>query len=157
MQPTSEATGRKSGPPRSALAPIYVHSHKNCIVCPNFWDRAAALHNKVQYSAYFTTTERIIRTNITLPGTVVYTWHIRTRYRVPGKIYQYVVYGTWYFTGIYLPIILRLCSVGTIPEVFTPYYRTKNFCIFCTRRTFITVPGTCVSSVRHSYTYPELL
>ena len=145
MQPTSEATGRKSGPPRSALAPIYVHSHKNCIVCPNFWDRAAALHNKVQYSAYFTTTECIIRTNITLPGTVVYTWHIRTRYRVPGKIYQYVVYGTWYFTGIYLPNIARLCSSGYAQNhtrgIYPGYYPTKNLCM----------------TVGHSYSCPELL
>ena len=49
------------------------------------------------------------------------------------------------------------CRVGTepypgcLPRVL-PY---KNFCEIC--RTFIPVPGTSVSSARHSYPYPELL
>ena len=130
-----------------------VHSHKNCIVCPKIWD-SAAVHYKVQYSPYFTSI-RIIRTSITLPGTVLYTWHIRTRYQVPGKIY--VVYGTWHFTGIYLPSFSSLCSffrVRTEPYprgIYPGYCPTKNFCKFC--RTFIPVPGNSVSSVRHSYMY----
>ena len=99
--------------------PEYVRSHKNCIVHPKFGD-SAAVHYKVQYSPYFTTV-RIVRTSITLPGTVLYTWHIRTRYQeYSGTSY---IYGTWYFTGIYLPNISRLCSSGyvqNIPGVFTP-------------------------------------
>ena len=53
-----------------------------------------------------------------------------------------------------------LCPVGhvqTIPRVciYPGYYPTKNFCKFC--RTFMLVPRTTGSSVRHSHSYPELL
>ena len=45
----------------------------------------------------------------------------------------------------------RLCSVGYVQNhargIYPGYYPTKNFCKFC--RTFIPVPGTSVSSVRH--------
>ena len=39
--------------------------------------------------------------------------------------------------------------------IYPGYYPTKKFCEFC--RTFIPVPGTSGSYVRHSYPYPELL
>ena len=48
----------------------------------------------------------------------------------------------------------RLCSVGYVQNhtrgIYPGYYPTKNFCKFC--RTFIPVPGTCVSSVLHTRT-----
>ena len=40
------------------------------------------------------------------------------------------------------------------PGIYSGYYPTNNLCKFC--RTFIPVPGTSVSSVRHSYPYPQL-
>ena len=48
----------------------------------------------------------------------------------------------------------KLCSVGHVQNhtrnIYPRYYPTKNFCKFC--RTFIPVPGTCVSSVLHTRT-----
>ena len=94
--------------------------------------------------------------------------HLAHTYHVPG-ILRYVVYGTWCFTGIYLPNISRLCSSGyvrNIPGVFTPgitlqrtsvclkdiHTHARNFCKFCT--TFMHVPGTSVSSLRPCHKYP---
>ena len=133
--------------------PEYVRSHKNCIVYPKFGD-SAAVHFKVQYSPY-STTVRFIRTSITLPGTVLYTWHIRTRYQehsgmsymVPG-ILPVFIYRT--FQGCVLQGTYRTYP-GYLPRVL-PYKELLYVC-----RTFIPVPGTSVSSVRHSYTSPELL
>ena len=44
---------------------------------------------------------------------------------------------------------------GTSVSSVRPCYNTRNFWKFC--KTFIPVPGTSVSSVGHSYPYPELL
>ena len=56
-------------------------------------------------------------------------------------------------------IFSRLCSVRVRTDrthgIYPRYYPTKNLCKFC--RALIPVPGTSVSSVRHSYPYPELL
>ena len=120
-------------------APEYVHSHKNCIVYPKFGD-SAAVHYKVQYSPYFTTV-RIIRTSITLRSTVLYTWHIRTRYQ------EYS--GTSYMVPGILPVFIYRIFQGcvlqgtyrTYPCIYPGYYPTKNFCM----------------SVGHSYPCPELL
>ena len=50
----------------------------------------------------------------------------------------------------------RLCSVGYVRHhtrgIYPGYYPTKNFCKFY--RTFISVPGTSVSSVRPCHKYP---
>ena len=136
------------------LRSMYVHT-KNCIVYPKFGD-SAAVHYKVQYSPYFTTV-RIIRTStsITLPGTVLYTWHIRTRYQeysgtsymVPGILPVFIFR---IFQGCVLQGTYRTYP-GYLPRVL-PYKELLYVC-----GTFIPVPGTSVSSVRHPYTYPELL
>ena len=176
MTKISETNWRKTRRPLSGVCSrhfryTYVHSHKNCIVCPKFY--RAAVHYKVPYSPYFTSV-RVIRTSIPLPGTVLYTWHIRTTYQVPGKIY---VHGTWYFTGIYLPNISRLCFLGYVQNhtrgIYPGYYPTKNFCMsardfckFCTNihtctRNFCKlgtpmpqIPGVWV---QHFYTCPKLV
>ena len=128
----------------------YVHSHKNCVVCPKILrQRCSTLQSTIVYSPYFTSV-RIIRTSITLPGTVLYTWHIRTRYQVPGKIYQ-VKYTSYMAPGILPAFICRIfqacvLSLGYVQNhtrgVFTPG---------------IALQRTSVSSVGHSYPCPEIL
>ena len=95
--------------------PEYVRSHNNCIVYPKFED-SAAVHYKVQYIPYFTTV-RIIRTSITLPGTVLYTWHIRTRYQVPGKIYLVRI---WYL-AFYRCLFTEFCKLVFFRVRTEPY------------------------------------
>ena len=103
--------------------PEYVRSHKNCIVYPKFGD-SAAVHYKVQYSPDFTTV-RIKRTSITLPGTALYTWHIRTRCQVPGKIRRigYLACYRYLFTEFFKLVFFRVRTEpypGYLPRVL-PY------------------------------------
>ena len=71
-----------------------------------------------------------------------------------------------YVQNSYFPVSLRspwkyarLCSVGyvqTVPVVITPGVTlVKDFCKFC--GALIPVPRTSGRSVRHSYSYPDLL
>ena len=74
-------------------------------------------------------------------------------YRQPAAELSKVVFcriRTELYPG-YLPRVIPYNARG----IYRGYYPAKNFCKFC--RTFIPVPRTCVSSVRHSYPYPELL
>ena len=120
--------------------PEYVRSHKNCIVYTPNLETALQCITKYSIARIYNSTYHTYEYNFT-GHCFVYLTHT---YQVPGTL-RYVVYGTWYFTGIYLPNISRLCSSGyvqNIPGVFTPG---------------ITVQRASVSSVGHSHPYPELL
>ena len=55
----------------------------------------------------------------------------------------------------YFKVVFCRVRTNNTRGIYPGYYPTKNFCEFCS--TFISVPGTSGSSVRHSYPYPELL